>query len=73
MEKDFQMRLNNKMEQFNIVREQKDIHIKESTDVITKLVGEIEEFKKETAKSKSNENQLKMQKEKIEKKLSEQC
>lgn len=73
MEKDFQMRLNNKIEEFNIVREQKDIHIKESTDIITKLVGENEEFKKEIAKSKSNENQLKMQKEKIEKKLSEQC
>ena len=41
--------------------------------MITKLVGENEELKKEMAKSKSNENQLKMQKEKIEKKLSEQC
>lgn len=70
MEKDFQIKLNNKIEEFNIVKEQKDIHIRESTDMITKLVGENEEMKKEIAKSKSNENQLKIQKEKVEKKLS---
>jgi hypothetical protein len=56
-----------------MVKEQKDIHLKEITEIMAKTTAENDELKKDLAKSKNGEGQAKLQKEKIEKKLAEAC
>lgn len=40
MEKEHLNKANNKIEEFNIIREQKDILIKETTDTLGKIMAE---------------------------------
>lgn len=40
MEKEHLNKVNNKIEEFNIIREQKDILIKDTTDTLSKIMAE---------------------------------
>lgn len=67
------MKINNKLEEFNIVKDQKDQMIRDLSESLKAKVQENESLLQGINKLKQAEGQLKVQKDKIEGKFTELC
>lgn len=66
-------KMKDKLEEFSTVKDQKDQMIRDISAQLDLKDKELRESKETLSVMKNNENNLKIQKEKIEKKLFEQC